>query len=564
MAGEQLAAGYTAHLDNQLEKLDEFAVPNGPANNIYTTINDLGAFLRVLFADGMSPNGVILNAESLEQMWTIQLSTARKQIPFGLGFAISMLDGERRATLTSNTHGFSIRIDILPDRDIGVAIIANLEHADAPLEKISTYALQLALADRLDEATPLFPASQKPDSAMISRATGYYLSDTPLYISPLDDELYLYQNFQRYRLRQEGDSLFVDDRHAYGPYLISDGLTLQYEDKLYSKRNAAVPQAGIGRFKEFTGSYGMATQPLTVIENNNQLFALDGWNYAYTLDPAGQDTFNLPVDGMYGGEKIVFLRDEAGNVQEAMFANMPLPRLDINEYTESYTSVPLSTPIDLGVSSFPPEDISADATSAPTELVDLTMVDPLFNLDIRYATENNLLSTRLYDEARALLQKPVAEAIFRIQRRIRRMGYELIIYDTYQPWYITQQVWNSVPDSMKYFFSKPEDSFCQNNGTAVSLGIYQLNAAAPLPMPTDFDVMAPQAFADSPLPAEELRWNRDFLRRLMEEEGFSVASNKWWHFTHNSCPQYKVLNDSYTDVEYVTTDNLQRIFTVDR
>ena len=192
------------------------------------------------------------------------------------------------------------------------------------------------------------------------------------------------------------------------------------------------------------------------------------------------------------------------------------------------------------------------------------MVDPLFNLDIRYATTNNLLSTKLYDESRALLQRPVAEAIFRIQSQIREIGYELVIYDTYQPWFVSQLVWESVPDSVKYFFNDPDQNICQNNGTALSLGLYDLNNASAMPMPTDFDVLTAHAYSDSPLPDEQLRWNRDFLRRIMETEGFSVAADKWWHFTHNSCPQYPVLNAMFAEVDYINTSNLQRIFTVDR
>lgn len=561
----KLATGHLIHLDDRVKPLDEFAVPNGPANNLYTTINDLGAFLRVMFADGMSPNGIILNADSFEEMWTIQLSTARKQLPFGLGFAITVLENERRATLTSNTHGFTTRIDLLPDHDIGVVVFANLEHADASLEKIAGYALQLARANQHELPTPPLPKTEPPDSAMVSRATGYYVNNVPLRISPLDNQLYLYQNFRRHRLRQKGDSLIIDDRKTYGPLLISDGLTLEYKNTLYPKRNTAVPRAGAPQFAEYVGNYGLPVRPLSVVERNNMLFALDGWNYAYTLQPAGKDTFQLPVDAMYGGEQLVFMRNEAGIIDTAVFANMPLEKLNLNDLAATFTTLPLEAPMQMPPSaSVAPPDTLASTASQATELVDLTMVDPLFNLDIRYATGNNLLSTQLYEESRALLQKPVAESIFRIQRAIRRLGYELVIYDTYQPWFISNEVWHTVPDSLRYFFNDPEAQFCQNNGTAVSLGLVELSTGAPLPMPTDFDVLAPQAYADSPLPDEQLRWNRDFLRRLMEAEGFTVSANKWWHFTHKSCPHYDILNDTYTDVEYVSTDNLQRIFTVDR
>ena len=562
----KLAVGHVSTLDDRIVPVGAFEVANGPANNLYTTVNDLGAFMKVLFADGLSPNGSILDADAFEQMWTIQLSTARKQIPFGLGFAVSIFEEQRRATLTSNTHGFTTRIDLLPDQDIGVALIANLEHSDAVLEKLADYALKLALAQKREEPTPAFPNSRQPDSSMASQAIGYYINSDPLYISKSDHNLYLYQHFNRYRLRQQGDSLIVDDRHAYGPILLSDGLTLQYQNTLYSKRNTAVPRVTPPRYPDLTGDYGPPNRPITIVEQNNTLYALNGWNAAYTLTPDSENKFLFPVDGMYGGESIVFERDEAGLVTTANFANMPLARLNTSTYSKLTQTIPLEKPITNtnAPDASPPESMTTAYGNKTSEMVDLTHVDPLFNLDIRYATQNNLLGTPIYNEARALLQRPVAEAVFSIQRQIRRLGYELVVYDTYQPWYISNMVWESVPDSMRYFFNDPQQSICQNNGTALSVGLFELSAGTAIPMPTAYDEMAARSYADSPLPDESLRWNRDFLRRLMESEGFTVAADKWWHFTHSSCPQYPVMNTPFADVESINPENLQRIFTVDR
>ncbi len=561
----KLAQGHTSTLDDRVIPVKEFEIANGPANNLYTTVNDLGAFLRVLFADGLSPNGVILSAESFEQMWTIQMSTARKEIPFGLGFAVSIFEGERRATLTSNTHGFSTRIDLLPDRDIGVAVIANLEDAAAVLEKVSSYALRAALAQHLELPTPPFPNSIQPDSAMVSRTIGYYVNESPLYISRANHNLYLYQDFQRHRLRQIGDSLIIDDLHTYGPILISDGLTLEFNNLLYSKRNNAVPAPGNPKFLEYTGVYGNPNHPYTFVENNDMLYVLDGWSHTYALTSDSIDQFTLPVDEMFGGEYVTFERDENDQIVSVVFANMPLDKLRESTYSTAFASLALTQPIGDISSTLPmPESMSNVAGTKPNEMVDLALVDPLINLDVRYATENNLLSTKIYSESRALLQQPVAEAVFRIQRHIRNMGYELVIYDTYQPWYISQLIWSSVPDSLKFFFNDPQQDICQNNGTAVSLSLFQFNAGEPVPMPTGYDVLTPHAHADSPLPEMNLRWNRDFLRRLMEAEGFTVDAKKWWHFTHKSCDQYPVMNTPLAEVEYISPSNLQRIFTVDR
>ena len=82
----KLAQGYKHTFDGRQLKAPVYDLGNTPAEDIYTTVNDLGAFLKVLFANGRSPKGKILAAESFESMWSIQLSTARKLLPYGLGF----------------------------------------------------------------------------------------------------------------------------------------------------------------------------------------------------------------------------------------------------------------------------------------------------------------------------------------------------------------------------------------------------------------------------------------------------------------------------------------------
>src|SRR5258708_4426872 len=47
------------------------------------------------------------------------------------------------------------------------------------------------------------------------------------------------------------------------------------------------------------------------------------------------------------------------------------------------------------------------------DLVELIKLDPTIKLDIRYATTNNFMSTPMYSQARAFMQRPAAEALVR-------------------------------------------------------------------------------------------------------------------------------------------------------
>src|SRR5258706_3966306 len=68
------------------------------------------------------------------------------------------------------------------------------------------------------------------------------------------------------------------------------------------------------------------------------------------------------------------------------------------------------------------------------DLAELVKLDSAIKLDIRYATSDNFLSTPVYTQARAFMQRPAAEALARVNKKLRPQGYGLIIHDAYRPW----------------------------------------------------------------------------------------------------------------------------------
>jgi D-alanyl-D-alanine dipeptidase len=67
------------------------------------------------------------------------------------------------------------------------------------------------------------------------------------------------------------------------------------------------------------------------------------------------------------------------------------------------------------------------------DLVDLVPLDRRIQLEIRYATTRNFLSTPVYSSARAFLQRPAAEALLRAHREFLKQGYGVLIFDGYRP-----------------------------------------------------------------------------------------------------------------------------------
>jgi zinc D-Ala-D-Ala dipeptidase len=182
------------------------------------------------------------------------------------------------------------------------------------------------------------------------------------------------------------------------------------------------------------------------------------------------------------------------------------------------------------------------------ELVELVKLDPTIKLDIRYATSNNFLSTPMYSQARAFLQRPAAEALLRAQRALREKGYGLEIHDAYRPWYVTKMFWDATPDDKKIFVADPKEGSKHNRGCAVDLTLYDLRTGATVKMPSGYDEMSERAYADYHGGTDDERTRRAILRQAMEKEGFTVYPQEWWHFDYKDWKQYPIMNIRFEEI----------------
>ena len=182
------------------------------------------------------------------------------------------------------------------------------------------------------------------------------------------------------------------------------------------------------------------------------------------------------------------------------------------------------------------------------ELVELIKLDPTIKLDIRYATDRNFLSTPMYSQARAFLQRPAAEALLRAHQSLKTKGYGLLIYDAYRPWYVTKMFWDATPKDKKIFVADPKDGSRHNRGCAVDLTLYDLKTGKAVDMPSLYDEMSQRAYADYLGGTEEERRHRAVLRAAMEAEGFTVYPQEWWHFDYKDWREYPIMNVRFEDI----------------
>ncbi|MGI8468358.1 MAG: M15 family metallopeptidase, partial [Pyrinomonadaceae bacterium] len=108
------------------------------------------------------------------------------------------------------------------------------------------------------------------------------------------------------------------------------------------------------------------------------------------------------------------------------------------------------------------------------DLLELVKLDPTIKLDIRYARSDNFVGRPVYSEARAFLQRPAAEAVVRVQKKLKKQGLGLVIFDGYRPWTITKLFWEVTPEEKRKFVANLATGSRHNRGCAVDLSIYDL------------------------------------------------------------------------------------------
>ncbi|MFH1453429.1 MAG: M15 family metallopeptidase [Armatimonadota bacterium] len=180
-----------------------------------------------------------------------------------------------------------------------------------------------------------------------------------------------------------------------------------------------------------------------------------------------------------------------------------------------------------------------------TELVDISSLDSSIQVDLKYASGDNVFGEIIYPANKAYLQKPVAEKLIKIQEKLNKKGYSLKIWDAYRPLSVQKLIWKIKPDSM--FVANPATGSNHNRGCAVDATLTDKNGNE-IPMPTKFDDFSPKASPDYNNLSKDIIKNRDLLIKVFKEEGFVQYKNEWWHFNYKDAKQYPVLDISFEEL----------------
>jgi D-alanyl-D-alanine dipeptidase len=289
------------------------------------------------------------------------------------------------------------------------------------------------------------------------------------------------------------------------------------------------PLAPPDRWRDVIGEYCHDGEWLSVFERDGSLWAA---RHREAACPTTVDSLTSPSSA--GGRTI------AVTVEGRTYRWSELPT-DFQAQLCVESVRPIPEVISEALRAEPPSDSGSFRAS---DLVDLIDLEPTLRLDVRYASSNNFLGHPFYAVPRALLQRPVADAVVRAHRGLRAEGFGLVILDAYRPWYVTKAFWEATPVASRWIVADPARGSRHNRGCAVDVTLVDLESGALAGMPSSFDEPTPRACAFYPGGSSLQRWHRALLLQAMEAEGFTVNDYEWWHFDHRDWPHYRIENRS--------------------
>lgn len=544
----RLAKGTMWTYDGRTFPAPTFELGTVPATNLASTVLDLGRFVSALFAGGRG----IVKPETLEEMLRPQFAEAGGTPGFGLGFALSSLDGHRRVGHDGAIYGFATELAVLPDEKLGAVVIASRDYANGVARRIADSALRLMLAAEAKQPLPALETTAPVPGDLARRAEGHYAKGkTAADLVALGDKLFMTSTGDDHRaeLRLLGEALVVDDPIDFGTKLeLGEDQVVLRGDTL-AREAVARPSAPPTRWEGLIGEYGWDHNTLYILEKDGALHALIEWFFLYPLTEVSPDVYRFPDWGLYDGETLRFTRDIQGRAIQVVAAEVLFKRRPISGEGGTIFRIQPLRPVPFlhaeALAARPPKE---EGDFREPDLVELSSLDPTIRRDIRYASVNNFLGTPFYTSALAYLQRPAAEALKKAHESLKKSGYGLLIHDAYRPWYVTKMFWDATPGPSRIFVADPAKGSKHNRGAAVDLTLYDLRIGLPIPMVGGYDEFSDRSNPAYPGGTSLQRWHRDLLRRAMEAQGFTVNEVEWWHFDYKDWKSYPILNVRFEDI----------------
>ncbi len=152
-----------------------------PSGNLYSTIEDMSAFVKFMFRGGESGGKQIIKPDTLKLMFENQYSIKRDPQPMGLGWKIARAPGSELLVWHDGgpSEGIGALVALVPERKLGVVLFANATSFESSISvPLAIEILELMLEAKYGIITPEdeIPEEIKIDRSRLQDYAGRYIA----------------------------------------------------------------------------------------------------------------------------------------------------------------------------------------------------------------------------------------------------------------------------------------------------------------------------------------------------------------------------------------------------
>ncbi len=162
-----------------------------------------------------------------------------------------------------------------------------------------------------------------------------------------------------------------------------------------------------------------------------------------------------------------------------------------------------------------------------------------FIFDMKYATLDNFLKSKVYDCAECYLRYKTAKALIIANDSFRKIGLKIKFFDCYRPHDVQVKMWSIVSDAN--YVANPAKGSIHNKGCAVDITLVDKNNNE-LDMGTKFDFFGEKASHKYNRFSEKILKNRKKLKEIMKFANFNSFDSEWWHYNLATGLEEKISN----------------------
>lgn len=180
-------------------------------------------------------------------------------------------------------------------------------------------------------------------------------------------------------------------------------------------------------------------------------------------------------------------------------------------------------------------------------------------LDLKYATDDNLMGRPVYTHPICALHKDAINHLRKAVQLAGKQGYTLKIFDAYRPPEVQWIFWNFCADPE--FFADPRRGSPHSRGVAIDLTLCK--DGEPLDMGTAFDEFDKRSHHGNRDVSVEAQQNRELLRQIMLEAGWDDYKNEWWHYQlFKAREKYSLISHAESGFVMMSDEDVRRSFEI--